>query len=171
MNRYNLQLFNLNLHIFVTAETVSRLLGLIRWRGNLSLSIIACWVGYRVLIEWGDKGAQLNFAIWMYSSQSATETEGVDATWRDYWLRVEVSSEDRMASELWWRLQSNLGVVRFQNGDPEIFPFFLPLDTCCDLGRSQFLSSTDVPSASTLVGAHRGKVRELSLLGGFFCLS
>ena len=124
MNRYNLQLFNLNLHIFVTAETVSRLLGLIRWRGNLSLSIIACWVGYRVLIEWGDKGAQLNFAIWMYSSQSATETEGVDATWRDYWLRVEVSSEDRMASELWWRLQSNLDVVRFQNGDPEIFPIF-----------------------------------------------
>ena len=44
-----------------------------------------------------------------YSSQSAAEMEEVDATWRDYSLAVEASSEGSMASELWVR-----AAVRFK---------------------------------------------------------
>ena len=38
----DLQLFDLNLQILVSVEIISKLLGLISWRGDLSLSIIAC---------------------------------------------------------------------------------------------------------------------------------
>jgi len=49
--------------------------------------------------------------ICKYSSQSAAETEGMDAKWKD-WLRVETSSEDSIAFELWVRgLPSNVGVI------------------------------------------------------------
>ena len=40
----DLQLFDLNLQILVTAKVVSRLLGLMRWRDDLLLYITACRV-------------------------------------------------------------------------------------------------------------------------------
>ena len=51
-------------------------------------------------------------------------------------------------------------------------PSRVPLerDTCCDPDSGQILTTTDASSASVLVGAGGGKVRERSVSSSFFCL-
>jgi len=50
-----------------------------------------------------------------------------------------------MTSEMWVSAAVGFRTLRFQNGDLESFPMFLPLDTCCDPGKDQILTTTDAP--------------------------